>query len=131
MILDLERRLDPDASVALATDLLQRALVDYERAGNRRHADRMRVTLSRLRDPELDAGANPDDVLSAAERRVAALVADGLSNKDIAAALHLSRHTVESHLRSAFAKLGIASRAHLAARVAAARVVTRGEPVAG
>jgi DNA-binding CsgD family transcriptional regulator len=113
--------LDPDRSVALATDLLERALVDYERRGNRRHADRVRVTLSRLREPELDTGGSPLDVLSAAEVRVALLVADGLSNKDIAAALHLSRYTVESHLRSAFAKLGMSSRAHLAARIATVR----------
>jgi DNA-binding NarL/FixJ family response regulator len=123
--------LDADASVALAADLLERALVDYERAGNRRRADRVRVTLSRLREPELDAGPNPCAVLTTAELRVAHLVADGLSNKDIAAALHLSRYTVESHLRSAFAKLGIASRAHLAARVASARAVSGSGRAAG
>lgn len=126
MLVDLDRRLDPDTSVALASDLLERALVDYERTGDRRRADRVRVTLSRLREPELDAGASPWDVLTAAELRVAALVADGLSNKDIAAALHLSRYTVESHLRSAFAKLGISSRAHLAARVATVRASRTG-----
>lgn len=120
MTLDLVD-LDPDRSVALATNLLERALVDYERRGNRRHADRVRVTLSRLREPDLDRGGSPLDVLSAAELRVALLVADGLSNKDIAAALHLSRYTVESHLRSAFAKLAISSRAHLAARIATVR----------
>lgn len=121
MTLDVERRLDPDASVALASDLLERALVGYERAGDRRRADRVRVTLSRLREPDLDAGSSPLALLSAAELRVATLVADGLSNKDIAATLHLSRYTVESHLRSSFAKLGISSRAHLAARVATVR----------
>jgi DNA-binding CsgD family transcriptional regulator len=121
MMLEIERRLDPDASVALASDLLELALVGYERAGDRRRADRVRVTLSRLREPDLDAGASLLGLLSAAELRVAVLVADGLSNKDIAAALHLSRYTIESHLRSSFAKLGISSRAHLAARVATAR----------
>jgi DNA-binding CsgD family transcriptional regulator len=123
MTLDLVD-LDPDRSVALAADLLERALVDYERRGNRRHADRVRVTLSRLREPDLDAGGSPLDVLTAGELRVGLLVADGLSNKDIAAALHLSRYTVESHLRSAFAKLGISSRAHLAARIATVRATS-------
>jgi DNA-binding CsgD family transcriptional regulator len=128
MTLDLVA-LDPDRSVALAADLLERALVDYERRGNRRRADRVRVTLSRLREPDLDAGASPLAVLTAAEVRVALLVADGLSNKDIAAALHLSRYTVESHLRSAFAKLGISSRAHLAARIATVRAARAGASV--
>ncbi|MGH9222289.1 MAG: helix-turn-helix domain-containing protein, partial [Acidimicrobiales bacterium] len=51
--------------------------------------------------------------LTDAERRVALRAAEGLSNADIARALYLSVHTVESHLKRVYAKLGIASRRQL------------------
>jgi pimeloyl-ACP methyl ester carboxylesterase/DNA-binding CsgD family transcriptional regulator len=52
--------------------------------------------------------------LTGAERGVAVLVAEGLSNPVIATRLFVSRHTVESHLKHAYAKLGISSRVELA-----------------
>lgn len=52
--------------------------------------------------------------LSQAERDVAAQVAQGLSNPEIAERLLMARATVKAHLRHAFAKLGIASRHQLA-----------------
>lgn len=55
------------------------------------------------------------DALTGAERRVAQLVADGLANREVAERLFLSRYTVETHLKHAFAKLGVSSRAGLAA----------------
>jgi DNA-binding NarL/FixJ family response regulator len=57
--------------------------------------------------------------LTASERRVAALVAGGRSNPQIAADLVISRRTVESHVSSALQKLGITSRVELALMVAA------------
>jgi DNA-binding CsgD family transcriptional regulator len=57
--------------------------------------------------------------LTATEGRVAALVADGRTNKEIAAALFLSPRTVESHLHHVFAKLGVRSRTELARLVLA------------
>ena len=45
-----------------------------------------------------------------------ALAAEGASNKEIAAALHVTVNTVEGHLTRAFAKLGVRSRSQLAAR---------------
>jgi DNA-binding CsgD family transcriptional regulator len=53
--------------------------------------------------------------LTEAERRVAQLVADGLANREVAERLFLSRYTVETHLKRVFAKLGVSSRAELAA----------------
>ncbi len=55
--------------------------------------------------------------LSAREREVAELVAAGASNPEIATRLFLSRKTVEHHVSNALAKLGLHSRAELAARV--------------
>jgi DNA-binding CsgD family transcriptional regulator len=51
------------------------------------------------------------------EREVATLMARGLSNPEIAAALVLSRHTVQDHIKSLFEKLDVSSRQELVARV--------------
>jgi pimeloyl-ACP methyl ester carboxylesterase/DNA-binding CsgD family transcriptional regulator len=56
------------------------------------------------------------DALTPAEHRVAEAVAEGLTNPQIASALHLSRHTVESHLKRIYAKLDV-TRVELAALV--------------
>jgi DNA-binding NarL/FixJ family response regulator len=53
--------------------------------------------------------------LTAQERQVAALVRQGLSNRDAAARLFVSPRTVDFHLRNVFTKLGVASRAELTA----------------
>jgi DNA-binding CsgD family transcriptional regulator/tetratricopeptide (TPR) repeat protein len=56
--------------------------------------------------------------LTASERRVSELVAEGLTNKEVATRLHVSPHTVNTHLRHLFAKLGVSNRAALATEVA-------------
>jgi DNA-binding CsgD family transcriptional regulator len=56
--------------------------------------------------------------LTAGELRVASLVAQGRSNKQVASALFLSPKTVEFHLGRAFRKLGVTNRTALAARLA-------------
>jgi len=48
--------------------------------------------------------------LTSREREVLALVADGLSNREIAEALDISEHTVKFHLAAVFGKLGASSR---------------------
>jgi len=53
--------------------------------------------------------------LTEAERITTLLAAEGLSNPAIAIRLFVSRHTVESHLKHAYAKLGVSSRVELAA----------------
>ena len=55
------------------------------------------------------------DALTASERRVAQMAAQGLSNRDVAQALFVSAKTVETHLGSAYRKLGITGRPELAA----------------
>ena len=97
---------------------LRRALDLAQRSGAAPLADRARQEL-------LATGARPrrtaltgPDALTSAERRVAGLAADGMSNRQIAQHLFITLPTVETHLRHAFHKLGIASRTGLPARLA-------------
>jgi pimeloyl-ACP methyl ester carboxylesterase/DNA-binding CsgD family transcriptional regulator len=53
--------------------------------------------------------------LTESEHSIALLIAEGLSNPAIASRLFISRHTVESHLKHVYAKLGVSSRVELAA----------------
>jgi DNA-binding NarL/FixJ family response regulator len=68
--------------------------------------------------------------LTAAEIRVARLAALGESNRAIAEHLFLSPHTVDSHLRSIFGKLGISSRVELAHLAAERASRSRSRPAA-
>ena len=53
------------------------------------------------------------DSLTESELKIAHLVAGGATNREVAQRLFLSPHTVNSHLRNVFAKLGIRSRTEL------------------
>ena len=64
-----------------------------------------------VRRGDLDRGR-----LTPQELSVARLVASGLSNREVASELVLSVRTVESHLTRIYSKLGVSSRAQLAAR---------------
>jgi DNA-binding CsgD family transcriptional regulator len=81
----------------------------------------LRVFLGRGAGSEVAAakhgGSGP---LAGREAEVAGLVAEGLSNKEIAARLLISPHTVDSHIRGIMNKLGCNSRAQIAAWVASA-----------
>jgi DNA-binding CsgD family transcriptional regulator len=105
------------------------------RAGKRREAD---VVISSARESYLSLGAStyvarcdrelkaggmravlkdrPHDSLTPQEDAVATLVSTGLTNREVAAELFLSVKTVQFHLTRVYAKLGIRSRAELAAR---------------
>jgi DNA-binding NarL/FixJ family response regulator len=61
-----------------------------------------------------DGGAG---LLTSREQQVAALVAEGLSNREIAGRLVVSRRTVDAHVEHIFAKLGISSRVQLVRRL--------------
>ncbi len=76
------------------------------------------------RGPVESSDAPADDpksrsLLSGRETEIAALVVRGKSNVEIARALGVSHKTVEKHLGSVYGKLGITTRAQLAAHVAA------------
>jgi DNA-binding CsgD family transcriptional regulator len=96
---------------AEAREQLSAAQAAFEACGavlwERRAHDELRAAGSRLGRP---SGA----ALTAQEERIARLVADGLSNKEIAARLVVSTKTVEGHLRNLFEKLGVTSRTQVA-----------------
>jgi DNA-binding NarL/FixJ family response regulator len=64
---------------------------------------------------ELLATPADDGPLSPRELEVAALVADGNTNKEIAAALFLSERTAQNHVQHILTKLGLANRTQVAA----------------
>lgn len=62
-------------------------------------------------------GRRREPGLTPAERRVATLVAEGRTNREVASALFLAERTVASHLSHVYAKLGVRSRTELARRL--------------
>jgi len=58
----------------------------------------------------------PARVLSAREREIVRLVADGATGPEIADELHITHDTVRTHVRNAMGKVGARSRAHLVAK---------------
>ena len=100
-----------------ARTTLEEALGLFERLGFAIWADRARTELRRISGRAPAAGA-----LTPAEERVALLVAEGKTNREVAAALFLSDRTVEGHLSKVFAKLGVRSRTGLA-RVLASQAI--------
>ena len=72
--------------------------------------------LSKREKPDLTTGRSSDPqpaVLTRREREVAALIAQGLTNRQIAQELHLSKRTVDTHVTKILHKLGLHSRAHI------------------
>jgi DNA-binding CsgD family transcriptional regulator len=57
--------------------------------------------------------------LTEAERRIAVLVAEGRTNREVGSALFLTQHSVETALTRVYRKLGVRSRSELAHRLAA------------
>ncbi|RSO29947.1 helix-turn-helix transcriptional regulator [Streptomyces sp. WAC 06725] len=96
-----------------AGDPLRAALTAFTRLGAAPWAEQCRSAL-RGADGSRDSMAAGPAELTAQELRIARLVATGLTNKEVGAALHLSPRTVGAHLYRAFPKLGITSRAALA-----------------
>lgn len=76
---------------------------------------RMRPWIERLE--RITGATDARGALSPREREVADLVADGLSNREIAAALVLSERTAQNHVQHILTKLGFANRAQIAAWV--------------
>jgi DNA-binding NarL/FixJ family response regulator len=65
--------------------------------------------------PSFLTGRDKDDMLTAREREILQLLADGMSNADVAAKLFISQETVKSHVRHILAKLEADTRTHAVA----------------
>ncbi len=102
---------------------LDRALIVYAGCGASWDQARVRRRLRRLgiqrRLPAERRPARGWAAMTDSELAVARLVADGLTNREVAERLYISPHTVSGHLRHAFEKLGINSRVALTRMVSA------------
>ena len=78
---------------------------------------RVAVVIDRAAGPQSTALRLETYGVTAREREVAALVAQGCSNSEIAAALVVSPYTVQDHMKSLFEKTGVSSRRELVARI--------------
>jgi DNA-binding CsgD family transcriptional regulator len=103
-----------------AREALEAALAGFEALGATRWADSAWAELARI------GGRMRIEGLSPSELRVAELVAEGRSNREIAAALFLGERTVASHLTHVYAKLGIRSRTELAGQLTPRTEVSSG-----
>jgi len=94
-----------------ARDTLTRALEVFDGLGAALWADKARAELARI------GGRAPSSLdLTPTEDKVAALVASGSTNREVADALFVSVHTVEANLKRIYRKLGIRSRTELASK---------------
>ena len=92
-----------------ARDALAAARASFEQLGAPTWAAQAEEELGRL------GGRSPaGTTLTPSERRVAELVAEGMSNKEVAVRLVVTVRTVEAHLSKIYAKLGVRSRTELA-----------------
>jgi DNA-binding CsgD family transcriptional regulator len=96
-------------NAAFDTYMGHEALADARRVG--RALRRLGVERRIVSQPRAKTGW---DSLTDSELTVVNLIAQGVTNRDVAAQLHLSLHTVKNHVHNAFAKLSINSRAQLA-----------------
>ena len=95
-------------NAAFDTYMGHEALADARRVG--RQLRRLGVQRRIVSHPRAKTGW---DSLTDAELTVVNLIAQGVTNRSVATQLHLSPNTVKTHIRNAFAKLGINSRAQL------------------
>ncbi|MCV6966451.1 LuxR family transcriptional regulator [Mycobacterium intermedium] len=96
-------------SAAFDTYIECEALADARRVG--RALRRLGVERRIVTHPRAKTGW---DSLTDSELKIINLIAQGATNRAVAGRLHLSTHTVKTHVHNAFAKLGITSRAQLA-----------------
>ena len=105
---------------------LSAALAVFERLGADPWAERTRAELRATGGPTGSAApAIATDELTAQELQIALQVAQGRTNREVAAALFLSAKTIEYHLGSIYRKLGIRRRGELARAPASTRLTAR------
>ena len=107
-------RLRRDRRKVEARTQLRAALDAFEGLGATWWAQRAAGELRATGETARKRDASTVDDLTPQELRIAALVATGASNRDVATQLFVSPKTVEYHLRKVFLKCGVASRVELA-----------------
>ncbi|MDF9817094.1 LuxR C-terminal-related transcriptional regulator [Streptomyces sp. SPB162] len=98
-----------------ARTLLREAATTAERLGAVRLSGNAELALRASGTRRRNTSLTGPDSLTAGERRIAALAADGRTNAEISGLLHLALRTVETHLTSTYRKLGIRRRVDLPA----------------
>jgi DNA-binding CsgD family transcriptional regulator len=98
---------------AAARATLEHALGIFEDLGAPLWSGKVQTELGRIGGRAPSRGD-----LTESERRIAALVAEGSTNREVASALFVTEHTVETALTRVYRKLGVRSRSELAARLA-------------
>jgi DNA-binding CsgD family transcriptional regulator len=97
-----------------AREPLHDALSTFERFGASRWAERATAELRAAGHQVPPRGAGVVGTLTPHQLRIARLVAEGATNREVAARMLISTRTVDHHLRNIFAKLGVRSRVELA-----------------
>jgi DNA-binding CsgD family transcriptional regulator len=97
-----------------AREQLRSALETFEHLGAAPWAERARAELRATGETARKRDVSTVDQLTPQELQISRFVAEGLTNKEIAAQLFLSPRTIDAHLRNVFSKLGITSRTQLA-----------------
>ncbi len=97
---------------------LRAALGAFEELGAQLRAEQAAVELRATGESVQPRGASLLGLLTPQERQIAQLLVDGQTTREAAAGLFLSPKTIEYHLRHVYTKLGINSRAELAAELA-------------
>ena len=97
-----------------ARDQLRAAFAMFDAMGMQAFAERARAELRATGERARPRSPQAQEVLTPQEEQIARLVAEHLTNRQIAARLFISASTVEYHLRKIFRKLGVSSRAQLA-----------------
>jgi DNA-binding CsgD family transcriptional regulator len=105
-------RLQAAGRAAEAQRRLEAAAAAHDSLGAAPWAERARAGLRTLGAPV--AGARPAEGLTPKEHQVATLVAQGMSNREVAEALFVTEKTVEAHLGRVYRKLGLKRRGQLA-----------------
>jgi DNA-binding CsgD family transcriptional regulator len=116
---DALRQFEAIDSLVFAAEVASDLAEVYRRNGDQRAATAATQQMAQLiervggaRTPPLLRGAGVEP-LTAREREVALLAANGLTSKDIAARLYLSKRTVDTHLDRIYRKLGVSGRDEL------------------
>lgn len=100
-----------------ARECLRTALAGFESLGARPWAEQAAVELQATGEHPHRRGDRSIDLLTPQEQQIAELLAGGRTTREAATTLFLSPKTVEYHLRHVYTKLGIRSRAELAAAI--------------